>query len=855
MSSLSFGNIGNQIDSCWQRPAGWNNFGARAGGAGSAPSTGPTGDVSGTGNYLLAESSLLADSGQIESPLIYLPPSLSQAHLKFAYHLSGPHIDSLVVLVDTGAGYHIFYKIVGEQQPSHFSPWLWATASLIPYLGDTLQLQFKAYYSGWTGDITLDEVEINNLSCLQTLGLNLTARTTTSLSLGWQAGSASHWQVEYGPAGFLPGTGTRLNASTNALSITGLNLGQTYDFYVRDSCGPSAVGYWSAPVRGGLACQTVLTAPWHQNFDGPLWQTGHGIFNAGNIVDQCWDRPEVYNGHFGTHTSNTRTGGTGPSSDVSGTGNYIYSDGTNDGPVTGRIESPLIYIPDTLYNPMLKFNYHMYGASIQSFRIRIDSGSGFLPASFLLFNQQQPSIPSPWRTDSISLEAYRGDTIRLRFIGQSNGNTGDIALDEIAILADSSTFCAPPQNLSISSITPQSAMVNWLTSGAATRAEITLASQAQGTGQIIPNAQIPLALANLVPNTRYVIYLTDSCKATAQSQTVTDTFTTNPCPGLSVAFGYSSNFFNLAFTSAPTQNADSLHWTFGDGNSSSQANPSHIYPAAGQYVVGLTAFSICDSVKTFTDTIQVCDTLFSDFTFTTVGDSVNVAYTGSSGAINYHWFFDGKKDTTPVSTGHRFGSPGPKIIVLNVFNACGDSATLSKQVTVCNLPQAIWSYNVLNPSGSGLDIQFDATASLNAQNYFWDFGDGNSTSGSATPIHTYTTPSLAYLVTLRVTNACAEADTFSSTLLDLSQGEEDAFLSQISFYPNPVKNILILENTSQSTLSLNIMTSAGQSVFQKKLGPGTREISLSHLPAGLYLIRYSLGNSRATGTVRLTVRP
>jgi hypothetical protein len=51
------------------------------------------------------------------------------------------------------------------------------------------------------------------------------------------------------------------------------------------------------------------------------------------------------------------------------------------------------------------------------------------------------------------------------------------------------------------------------------------------------------------------------------------------------------------------------------------------------------------------------------------------------------------------------------------------------------------------------------------------------------------------------------------------------------------------------------MTSAGQSVFQKKLGPGTREISLSHLPAGLYLIRYSLGNSRATGTVRLTVRP
>ncbi len=61
--------------------------------------------------------------------------------------------------------------------------------------------------------------------------------TQTSAVLSWtENGTASNWQVEWGPTGFVQGTGTMV-AATNPFLLNGLTANTTYDYYVRSTCG------------------------------------------------------------------------------------------------------------------------------------------------------------------------------------------------------------------------------------------------------------------------------------------------------------------------------------------------------------------------------------------------------------------------------------------------------------------------------------------------------------------------------------------------------------------------------------------------------------------------------------------
>ena len=125
----------------------------------------------------------------------------------------------------------------------------------------------------------LDSVAIELIpACQSPNNLNCSAVTAYSATLGWHERNVSmQWQVEYGPRGFVLGSGTRMVTTSNPLTLSGLQPSTSYDFYVRSICGPADTSLWSRVPGIFNTLQNPATVPYFYDFETPAewdnWQT------------------------------------------------------------------------------------------------------------------------------------------------------------------------------------------------------------------------------------------------------------------------------------------------------------------------------------------------------------------------------------------------------------------------------------------------------------------------------------------------------------------------------------------------------------------------------------------------------
>lgn len=96
--------------------------------------------------------------------------------------------------------------------------------------------------------------------------------------------------------------------------------------------------------------------------------------------------------------------------------------------------------------------------------------------------------------------------------------------------------------------------------------------------------------------------ITSNCGVTTTCQSIT------LCNDLVAGYAYNDTNLTVSFQDQSTGSIDLWNWSFGDGNSSSQVNPTHTYASAGSYDVCLTVAGICES-DTFCKSIAVTDSL------------------------------------------------------------------------------------------------------------------------------------------------------------------------------------------------------------------------------------------------------
>lgn len=336
------------------------------------------------------------------------------------------------------------------------------------------------------------------------------------------------------------------------------------------------------------------------------------------------------------------------------------------------------------------------------------------------------------------------------------------------------------------------------------------------------------------------LVVTDVC---GQTDTATQLINAGvPCPTPVAAFSTAPNKLQVAFNAAASTGVGLVYsWNYGDGNTGNGINPVHIYPADGTYAVKLTITDACGNADSTIQNIQVCDSLWANYTISKTGLTVNFdAASSSAGATQWNWNFGDGNTATGQTTSHTYATTGTFQVSLTVFNACGETATYTNFISTCVEPVANWSYQILSSGGNGMTVQFNGANSAGANSYFWDFGDGNTNATSAIPVHTYTTPGLFYVVSLIVTNDCSDTDTLTASLAQISIPEWDQS-GKVRIYPNPSNGLINVEfaKPPKANPSIVISNVIGEvvEVITETTQTNVIIINMANYNAGAYVMR------------------
>lgn len=275
----------------------------------------------------------------------------------------------------------------------------------------------------------------------------------------------------------------------------------------------------------------------------------------------------------------------------------------------------------------------------------------------------------------------------------------------------------------------------------------------------------------------------------------------------------------IFFNSNGSANVQTYFWDFGDGNTSSSANPTHTYNTGGTFNVLLatrnpdacvtddTALLVIrvdtNSIKADFDVIQTdsCNPYIATFTNTS-------KYGNPPGSASFFWTFgDGTSFSGAAPVPHTYSDTGTYTItlIMNDPNACNAPDTITKTISFNN---SFVKADFDGPSQVcvGEEAAFN-NKSTNALSFGWTFGDGN---GSSDQNPTYVFDS-AGIFTVRLrsinTNTCNGIDSLDK---------------QIEVLPVPTASFShqpIIPETNEPVIFTNYSTNATSFIWT--FGDGT----------------------------------
>jgi len=253
-------------------------------------------------------------------------------------------------------------------------------------------------------------------------------------------------------------------------------------------------------------------------------------------------------------------------------------------------------------------------------------------------------------------------------------------------------------------------------------------------------------------------------------------------------------------------------WDLGDGTTSSDESPYHLYTGSGTYSVTLDvttpycassgALSVTVEAKPIADvtpSAQIgCSPMLVDLT------------NNSIGGTTADWTFGDGGTSTSWSASHTYINTGTQdsiyTVQLIVGTGTGCSDTTTTLITVSPPVHAQFSHNAM-PGCAPFDVDF-TNQSTAANSYEWNFGDG-TTSTLVSPSHQYV--NISYFLDIHTITLIANS----------SSGCADTVSQQILVYPTPEFNFTALPDSGCSPLSVTFPSVVGAVSYEWDYGDGT----------------------------------
>lgn len=788
------------------------------------------------GNFAWVDFSGTDDGVVLESPVVDVS-TLTTPYLQFYFesHYTGTLTPFNFMYLEAWNG--TTWVLVNTFQGN--TPYGWDeygfNMSAYVYNGSDLRFRFRCESGGsssdFYNDLLLDDVEVMELpTCPKPSNLAATNLTASGADIAWvENGTATNWQIQYGPQGFMVGTGTTVSTASNPTTLTTLNASSTYGVYVRSICSPGDTSQWVGPVNFATACATI-TPPWIESF------------NSGS-TPICWTE---FGSESWRYTTSAGYAAANAGDHTGNNGNYAWIDGsTPSGPnQISTLETPFIDA-SVLASPLLSFWMFSHNPTDNTYNtLEVEVYDG---ANWNLMQTINSDQGPTWNNIAIGLAGLNiTGPIKARFtITENSPGTAfynDILIDDIevkeapnvgvnAILGVQPVYCNSAVNIDMV-VENKSSNTEGDVPWAVESDGIVIASGVITT--LGPNATdtIPLSLGGVGPagpNAMIKVYTYYGPDQTYSDDTVTATM-------------------GMSYTGVSASVTSQVGCAGGSDGEIMAMGQNGIMPYNYAWSVGQTT-ATASNLAAGTYTLTVTDSIGCSTTAVlTLNDPPVMNMTATGTDLNCNGDNSGM-----VSTSVSGGVPSYTYMWSNgamspqLMNAAAGTYTVS--VTDANGCELVETVTLTEPTAVVAMVQDNGNGTATAMasggtppySYQWDPNANNQTTATATGL----VDGDVYYVVVTDADGCTDVFSFQASVLvsTTSVGAEEG----MELFPNPTAgNAFLNLKAATGEVAISITNATGQVVFQQtSLATGQFiELPTAQLTAGVYAIQATNGNNK-----------
>lgn len=670
--------------------------------------------------------------------------------------------------------------------------------------------------SSYTG-IYMDEINIEEIpSCPPADSVTITQIGLDSALVTWvQSGSNS--TLEYGPTGFVQGTGTQVSATSSPFWLTGLDSLTTYDLYIIDTCtngsaspaaGPYTFSTLACSPANACAFELELTDSYGDGWNGALLDMvdqGSGAIIA------------TYGADFTTGSS------------------YTYNISICQGLTVDFVVNSAGSYPSEI-----GMNLTQGGSSVASYANTFGTTTGTIMGTATA--NCNTACPAP---DSLATGYISTTTADFTYYQQT---AGSYHVYEYGLQG----FTQGTGMGTIDSTTASSFTLSGLTKGNCYDVYLWASCGANGASSVVGPLTFCTPQCDTADQCVYTINMYDSYGDGWNGGSVGVYQDTNLIAQLGSGFTSGSSATETLIVCNTGQNLTITN--FNQGSWPSEISFDIVLAGDTTKLVNATSFgSTGDTLGSIAPCKPVsCPAPTSVAMSGITATAATASWAGATTSTGFEYEFGPtggtmtSMSTTAMTAALTSLTPATNY-TFQVREICtaGDTSLWSYVTfTTDTCPDIAGSVTVgqVDTTLTSADFEFDFSTYANWTSWTIDYGDG-STAGSgssATDTHTYTANG-QYTVTITLSSDC-DTETITLYVDIMGIGMDELAVSSLRAYPNPTAGVLNIEfNSEASEANVQVFSTVGSVVAETTIygnnGDFNHKLDLSNVAAGTYTVR------------------